>query len=360
MIKKDSALGKFSVVLQADSNPLGDVFVYTMSNSSMQFTINTTPAVYEITLLIAETGGDTRALSYYTDPDGVLGIPMKNIFAAAKAKGVNEVIIEIWATDFTTYTDVDGTVRFECAVLNGISYYDMNAPMNNDMDNPYRLSGNTFIVPPNVILNPAKLSGNNAPGVIVESNFHKSVSPNLSWYEISNGTPTLVTPSGERGNQVEAPASATELRLIDSDSVLIKSWPLTKADSCTDMVCIRWTSLTGAVRQHFFPIVARTTGSDKDVSLLTPGDGYDVTKNVYNGVVCRITGLTAYGYWYYMDLVRASDVHAIVHQTEANWEDEINNPQTSAYVELNTAETPQGVGFFNFEFTIKLRHYGKV
>ena len=116
----------------------------------------------------------------------------------------------------------------------------------------------------------------------------------------------------------------------------------------------------GATRQHYFPITAFIKGNDKQVSILTSGDGYKVEKDTFEGLRCRLTGLTAYGYWYYMDLLQASDVHAIVKQTFSLWSTEMASEQTAAYVEENEMETPQGNGFFDFEFTIKLKHYGQV
>ena len=128
---------------------------------------------------------------------------------------------------------------------------------------------------------------------------------------------------------------------------------------CSDVVLCRWTSQTGAARQHYFPIVADIYNVDKAVSLVTEGDGYIVNKDWSKGVRCRLTGLTAYGYWYYMDMLRASDLHAIIQPTYSIFSTEIASEQTAAYAE-GSMETPQGPGFFAFEFTLKLRHYGQV
>ena len=139
----------------------------------------------------------------------------------------------------------------------------------------------------------------------------------------------------------------------------MKEWRVERPEQCADVVLCRWTSQTGAARQHYFPIVADIYSVDKAVSLVTEGDGYLVNKDWSKGVRCRLTGLTAYGYWYYMDMLRASDLHAIIQPTYSIFSTEIASEQTAAYAE-GSMETPQGPGFFAFEFTLKLRHYGQV
>jgi hypothetical protein len=240
-----------------------------------------------------------------------------------------------------------------------VSYNDIMAPKNKDIAGVFQSLSQTVIVPPNVILNPATFGGVSAPGIIVESNLDMGGNLGQNFGYRVGGTDYGIVPSGTRANQLNVPAAADTLFLTDGNvgGSKLKHWKLDKVDACTDIVCVRWTSLTGAIRQHCFPIVARTTGADKSVSLLTTGDGYDVDKNTFNGLVCRLSGLTAYGYWYYADLLRASDVHAVVQPTYSIWETEISNPQTAAHVEPLTTETPQGVGFFTFEFTLKMRHY---
>ena len=140
----------------------------------------------------------------------------------------------------------------------------------------------------------------------------------------------------------------------------VKQWHLEKPSECEDLVLIRWTSQTGAVRQHYFNVVSYIRGVDKTVSLVSAGDGYLVDKNQYNAVRCRITGLTPYGYWYYMDLLQASDAHAVIQPTFLSIDDEMASEQTAVFIEGDEAETPAGIGFFDFEFIVKLRHYGSV
>ena len=112
------------------------------------------------------------------------------------------------------------------------------------------------------------------------------------------------------------------------------------------------------MRQHYFPIVSYIKGTDKAVSIVSDGDGYLVDKNQYNAVRCRLAGLTNYGYWYYMDLLQATDAHAVIQPTFLSFDDEMASEQTAVFIEADEMETPEGVGFFDFEFTIKLRHYG--
>ena len=347
MITYTSTNSKFTATLQGDpvAGYVNVANVYSASRTMLRIKREDTQQVSVVNMSYSGAWGSELPVNYYTDPDGVLEIPLRNIINAHPT----EILAAI------TMLEVDGTtvdaLTVTLDVLKGLSYYDINAPRSKDADQFLAAFG-SVVMPPNVIINPDLLSGLTAPGIIVESNLA------YDWMQYASGVGTAVTPSGQRSNQLVVAAGADTLQV--SHSGRVKAYKLDKPDNCADLVCIRWTSQTGATRQHFFPIVAFIKGSDKQVSLLTSGDGYKVDKNTFEGVRCRLTGLTAYGYWYYMDLLQASDVHAIVKQTFSLWPTEIASEQTAAFVEENEMETPQGNGFFNFEFTLKLRHYGQI
>lgn len=347
MITYTSTNNKFTATLQGEpvAGYVNVANVYSASRTMLRIKREDTQQVSVVNMSYSGAWGSELPVNYYTDPDGVLEIPLRNIINAHPT----EILAAI------TMLEVDGTtvdaLTVTLDVLQGLSYYDINAPRSKDADQFLAAFG-SVVMPPNVIINPDLLSGLTAPGIIVESNLA------YDWGQYANGVGTAVTPSGQRSNQLVVAAGADTLTVTHDGKT--KSYKLEKTDYCADLVCIRWTSQTGATRQHFFPIVAFIKGSDKQVSLLTSGDGYKVDKNTFEGVRCRLTGLTAYGYWYYMDLAQASDVHAIVKQTFSLWSTEIASEQTAAFVEANEMETPQGNGFFNFEFTLKLRHYGQV
>lgn len=293
--------------------------------------------------------------TYYTDPDGVLEIPLKNIVNLGINSGLSALQLRL------SMKELDGTAVDQLwpniDIVRGISTYDLNAPRNKDCEQFFAAYSNRYVLPPNVILNPQQLSGLTAPGVIVESNFHES-GGSVAWAQTVSGVDTTITPSGDRGNQLVIGNTATALKVTDGADT--KIWKLEKADYCSNLVCVRWTSMTGAVRQHFFHIVSHIRANDKEVAIVSPGDGYDVRKNPSMGVRCRLSGLTSYGFWYYMDLAQASDVHAIILQTTAKFANEIASKQTAAYVTDAPKETPTGNGFYNFDFTLKLRHYDTV
>lgn len=347
MITYTSTNNKFTATLQGD--PVAGFMrvanVYAASRTMLRIKREDTQQVSVVNMYYSGVWGTELPVNYYTDPDGVLEIPLRNIINAHPTEVL--AAITMLETDGTTVDALTVTLD----VLQGLSYYDINAPRSKDADQFLAAFG-SVVMPPNVIINPDLLSGLTAPGIIVESNLA------YDWVQYASGVGTAVTPSGQRSNQLVVAAGADTLTVTHDGKT--KSYKLDKTDYCADLVCIRWTSQTGATRQHFFPIVAFIKGSDKQVSLLTSGDGYKVDKNTFEGVRCRLTGLTAYGYWYYMDLLQASDVHAIVKQTFSLWSTEIASEQTAAFVEANEMETPQGNGFFNFEFTLKLRHYGQV
>ena len=347
MITYTSTNNKFTATLQGEpvAGYVNVTNVYSSSLTMLRIKREDTQQVSVVNMSYSGAWGSELPVDYYTDPDGVLEIPLRNIINAHPT----EILTAI------TMLETDGTLvdalSITLDVLQGLSYLDINAPRSKDADQFLAVYG-SVVMPPNIMLNPNTLSGLTANGIIVESNLA------YDWMQYTSGVGTVVTPSGARSNELVIAAGADTLK-VSHDGVT-KSYKLDKPDYCANLVCIRWTSQTGATRQHYFPITAFIKGSDKQVSILTSGDGYKVEKDTFEGLRCRLTGLTAYGYWYYMDLLQASDVHAIVKQTFSLWSTEMASEQTAAYVEENEMETPQGNGFFDFEFTIKLKHYGQV
>ena len=347
MITYTSTNNKFTATLQGEpvAGYVNVANVYSASRTMLRIKREDTQQVSVVNMSYSGAWGSELPVNYYTDPDGVLEIPLRNIINAHPT----EILTAI------TMLEVDGTtvdaLTVTLDVLQGLSYYDINAPRSKDADQFLAVYG-SVVMPPNIMLNPNMLSGLTAPGIIVESNIA------YDWMQYTNGVGTVVTPSGARSHELVIAAGADTLK-VSHDGVT-KSYKLDKPDYCANLVCIRWKSQTGATRQHYFPITAFIKGSDKQVSILTSGDGYKVEKDTFEGLRCRLTGLTAYGYWYYMDLLQASDVHAIVKQTFSLWSTEIASEQTAAYVEANEMETPQGNGFCDFDVTITLKHYGQI
>lgn len=350
MITYTSTNNKFTATLQGEpvAGYVNVANVYTASRTMLRIKREDTQQVSVVNISYSGAWGSELPVNYYTDPDGVLEIPLRNIVNAHPTEILTA--ITMLETDGTTVDALSITLD----VLQGLSYLDINAPRSKDADIFFATYG-SYVMPPNVILNPNLLSGLTAPGIIVESNFH-DYDANLVWAQYVAGVGTTITPTGARGNQLPVAAGADTLQV--SDGSRVKRYKLDKPDYCADLVCIRWTSQTGAVRQHYFPILGIIEGSDKSVSLVSAGDGYKVEKNTYTTLHCRLDGLTKYGYWYYMDLALASDVHAIVKQTFSIFDVEMASEQTAAFVDVDSMETPQGNGFFAFEFELKLKHYG--
>jgi hypothetical protein len=354
MVTENSTQNKFKVSFQGDAGSGGHWIGYTSSKSMLRV-----ERLDVQKLSIVEIFGSplpNKITNYYTDPNGVLEIPIRNMLAQNQnftppTMGLDIGMREIdgGAVDvFGKYIDV----------VPGVAYNDALAPRNKDAAQLYWAGEHNVVLPPNVIINPDTFAGVAGFGIIVESNYH-ILDADAVWSEIIGGLSNTITPTGRRICELEIRYAAKTLSLVaGKNHDQLKDWPLLKPDGCSDLVVCRWTSKTGAVRQHYFPIVSFIKGSDKQVSIMSAGDGYLVDKNIYDGIRCRLTGLTSYGYWYYADIVQASDLHAIVQPTFASFEDEIASAQTAAYVEAGDMETPQGNGFYNLEFTIKLRHYG--
>lgn len=349
MITYPSNNSIFSATLQGEATVTPYVAnVYTASRTMLRIKREDAQKMSIVGIGFTGAWGSIPAKAYYTDTEGVLEIPLHNVIN--EHPSIVGMSISLYEIDMTYLDNMGVTMN----VFKGISYYDMVAPRAKDADIFFATYG-SYVMPPNVILNPNTLSGLSAAGCIVESNFH-DYDANLVWSQHIGGVGTTITPTGARENQLPVAAGADTLQV--SDGSRVKRYKLDKPDYCAELVCLRWTSQTGAVRQHYFPIFGIIEGSDKSVSLVSAGDGYKVEKNTYTTLHCRLDGLTKYGYWYYMDLALASDVHAIVKQTFSTFDVEMASEQTAAFVDVDSMETPQGNGFYSFEFELKLRHYG--
>lgn len=348
MITAPSTNSKFTVTFQGDAGSGGHWNAYTASRSMLRIhrEDQQTMSVVEITY----SPLPNKTLYYYTDPKGDLEIPLQDFVRLNEAGGSLALAIYMKELNGTLVDNLLPTLD----IFNGISYYDLWAPRGKDENFGVTSLLQYVVMPPNVIINP---EGTNDQGVIVESNYH-TVAATATWAYLDSGVSTAITPSGTRSNQIVVPKAADTLRLTNSGDT--KEWKLIKPGLCADYVVCRWTSQTGAVRQHYFPIVSYINGVDEAVSLVSAGNGYKVSKDWYKGCRCRLTGLTAYGFWYYMDIARASDLHAIILKTYSIFSTEIASAETAAYCEASNLETPQGNGFYNFEFTLKLRHYDSI
>lgn len=348
MVNYTSGNTFFEAFVQGDAVTSGGVTyaeVFSRSRTMLRFERQDEKKLSVFSLYFTDDGGyNTLPVGYYTDTEGVLEIPLRN--QVAKMLTSSYIIVHVDLFEVGGNTVVDALV-FTMLPRVGLSYKELGIPAKKDSVLPL-LDNGAYVMPPNVILNPVDFAGNPAGGIVVESNYSPS-----GWSYFYNGAGSAIVPSGLRGNQLAVPPGADTLRVtIGGDT---KDYDLINPDSCADLVCVQWTSQTGAVRRHYFPVVAYVKGSDKQVSLVSAGDGYAVDKNTYDAVRCRLTGLTAYGYWYYMDLVQASDVHATLRTLS-----ELGQAQSLAYVDANEMETPGGNGFYNFVFTLKLRHYGSL
>ena len=352
MLTFNSSNSKFTIQLAGDtavSPYAGAMFARSKTMLRLQRLDVETMSIFAV---FVTGSGETM---YYSDTDGVLEVPLRDDIASAIKNGLPGVIVRVRLYDLTTTLLDDWTDNF--AVYDGISYADALAPTEKNVSEWASALRKSVILPPNVMLNPAK-----GVGIIAESNFGTSGTLNdRVWSEVGGGVSSTITPIGARNSGIPILPSSDELVIAEQVGFppLTHKWRLDKPDDCADLVLCRWTSLTGTVRQHYLPIVSYVNGTDKSVSLVTVGDGYDVRRNAYKSIRCRLTGLTAYGVWYYSDILQANDLHAIVNLT-GNLEDEMASVQTCAFADADGMETPEGNGFFSFEIEIKMRHYDTI
>lgn len=302
---------------------------------------------YKVTGLFSDLS--YHICDYISDNVGELSIPLQKWMKIAMTKSNKYLTLRVQAT----IDGVDDRLDMYLNVLPGISYNDLLSPRQKEINDMYQGLMHNTVVPPNVMIFPSL--GLGSLDLIFESSYgdislHGS-SPIGTWTANNyGGTTTALTPSGTRSNEIHVGQKAESVTFDDGDDVT-RTWPIDRADDCTDLVVLRWTSLTGATRQHAFPFFAIENNVEERVGLVTVGDGFKVAKNVSNGFVIRLTGLTAYSVWYYNDMMNANDLHATIDGTG------ITTEQTLAMVDGSTAVMPQGNGFFTFEAKIKYRHY---
>lgn len=355
MIQKNSNSSKFTMELQADTGPgVNEYFFFSQSECFVRLARQDAQKLsLYVFAFYGTVSGVTTLLGtsqiYYSDAAGRLDLPMRRwLKTYAPMTDDGEVRIT-YSLNETNGTAVD-TGDFTATVLPGISDNELPMPYTKDS---LTLPGTArnYILPPNVILAPWMTN----VSLIVEADIQDY--GNGVWKDGNNAT---ITPTGARGNQLEISSAykcdLIKLRMLTKTQV----WRLTGASSdCINQVLVRWTSLTGATRQHVFNALAFSREWDGE-GLLSSGDGIRSEKNTALAVRCQLTGLTAYGYWYYMDLLSANDVHAVMlndNLTVLERTDLILSPFSCATVDGGTPETPTGPGFYNFEFTIKIRHY---
>ena len=341
------------MVFQGDPGTGTNWNAFTLSRSMLRIERLDNYVMSVVSILYMPYPGKT--INYYTDPYGVLELPLKNFVNLNADSGALSLAIYVYETDGTLVDSYSPYVN----IFQGISYGEMLAPRKKDtplLSYEYR---HDLILPPNVMIFPNVYGQMYAP-LFIESNAH-IIDGDAIWEELSSGSWIAITPSGDRSNTIASHAYADALRLTTGkDHHVVRIWNYDKPDVCTDLVCIRWTSLTGCVRQHYFHIVGFINSTDKEVSIVEAGNGYDVRKNAYKGIHCRLTGLTAYSCWYYQDLLQALDAHAIVNQTYATFATEMESMETACHVTGGMEESPNGNGFYNFDFIVKLRHYDTV
>lgn len=346
----------FRVTIQGDQDvpPSTQMHLYTRSKSMLRIERLDTQTTTLFAVRVQANPG--QFVNYYSDPNGVLEIPMRNFVERNAAAGSLNLSIDMYdLTDLDNRVDYSAYVSFN--VHNGISYYDLFPPQYDraELQNLQRV----YVTPPNVMLRPKTNPAYD--GIMVESNLgnYGGTEGLLLWKELAGGVESGLNWTGPRGNVLELQRKADAIHVTDGDTWNIW-YNIEDIPQCQPFVACKWTSLTGATRLHYFPVVAVGNGIDNAVSLVSAGNGYDVRRNAIKSVRCRLTGLTSYSVWYYSDMMQANDLHAVAIVTQAGFSYDIDSAENLAYVEGGADESPEGNGFFTFEFTLKLRHYDTV
>lgn len=360
MFTKTSTSSYFKVEAQGD--PTGVTNQYRFYGASVSF-LNFTRltgrqlSYYGITFT-GIVGGVVTSLNspgdilFLSDAGGDLGIEFRNIvnrFCAMTDDGISNCTVTLYNANTTPPTVVD-SLDFDCVTVPGISRFDISVPYDKDAPD-IGASSRNYILPPNIIIAPPS-----GVKIIVESDVGEFSA--TTWKNLA--TNASISETGPRNNQLELTGTGGSGQGLKLEQLTkTKIYRFEDFAACDDAVLVRWKSLTGATRQHVFPVLSQMREWEGE-GLLGMGDNMPFEKNAVTGVQCRLCGLTRYGYWYYMDLLTSSEVHAVALATNLNAADcnaMIVSPFSLCTVEGGTPETPTGHGFFNFDFTLKMKHY---
>lgn len=146
-------------------------------------------------------------------------------------------------------------------------------------------------------------------------------------------------------------------------------WHLKEPEACKNYVMVQWVALAGMqakdipdeipaditkplLKRAIFEVEKVTIEQENSKVLQILGNGYrnDLTQKVT--LTCKISGLTAYSYAYYSDLLVSPKVNAILRKGE-----DINDDSTAVVVDGGKAEITNGTEFYTLRFTLKFKHY---
>lgn len=345
----------FKADVQTEGNGTAD-FGYLGSSSAIKIYLNTgiTAATYIYTFggsyepAGALSSTPLTSVDYISAPDGTLRVSLRKFLDMAGPGGT--LYLQITAT----FGGVADTMGITLHAVKGVSYNDLALPRGNE------LHGFTYadhaVVPPNIMLNSDWFTGIIAESSLANVAIPVAHRPVGVWQnQAPGGSPVTITPAGDRLNQLAIGGKATLLTYTETigGNSIAHTWELQQVDDCTDIVMLRWTSQTGAIRKHIFRVVNLQADVEAAAQLFSNGDGYNVTKNTSRGFKVRIDGLTPSSWWYYADMVLASDLHAALPEQAAELETEF----CAAYCVDPQMVMPSGNSFTSFEATIKRRHY---
>ena len=347
---------KAEVQIDEDSNdtyPVG----YLKSNTQIKLSLlDLTAGIYGYNIrgTYEPAGGGTienfNELTYTSSPDGSLMVSLRKYLDITGLGGTLNLQIRLVQAGSV----IDQLFIMYVFVVDGVSYMDIIAPRNNGFEEFTQYNGAQHnVVLPNVIL-----VRQFAPPVIAEVSLNNITIPSASmpdsaWtYDAAMQSSMML--SGLRNNELTldyAHPTFYYTEGVKSQNPTQRRFQLDYADNCTELVMVAWTSQTGARRQHLFVLSELMLNADESTQLIAEHDGYKVVKNVSNGLKIRLDGLTPYSYWYYADMIMASDLKVGVAPL---W---TSGFQDAYCIDNNKSVAQYQKGLMTFEATIKYKHY---
>lgn len=336
---------KFTVTMQADD--LGGTppkfRAYRRSKTMMRIGNHATSQPY---VYVVAMGNKSQA--YYSDGVGDLVIPIQGW---VDGLGNSTVLMGVSMRTAAAPDTIVDYIEMGATSVDGVSYYDNPAPIEKGVNEWSWTRQHDAVLPPNVIYSPV-----GATGVSIEANMTLATQNGVTASGIYQGMSDNINPTGVRYNQLILTEGYDGIQL--ADKTVAHTWNFDRGGDCLDMVNVRWFSLTGAWRHHYFPVVGYLRRGEDQTSLVSVSDGYLSVRDAILGVRCRIDGLTPYSVWYYADLLQANEVHASMDVTQDA--PSLTNDDTAVNVEEDDAEVALVNGFYSFGFTLKMKQYDKV
>lgn len=255
--------------------------------------------------------------------------------------------------------DVTDIVRLQTTGTMTVTFYGSQGEMQADTYNwttAGRIDPDRLIVPPNtaaptdlqgVIVPPSVIIGGG--GLFVATNsvpcFQPTTALRLSAAEIIRGADTTnILPDISANGLFEADLRAGDIIRLATRSGQEQRIIVQPVQCRRQYAAVRWIDRQGDVKVFVWEVVAAKDEQFEQYSLIDLQRAYDVHNGLQQKMTLQLTGLTAYDYWYYSDIVTSSDVRVAVTPADilSLWADSQRVQVTTKNVQIPDGDAQAG------------------